>query len=208
MPTLFPITQSEIYIYNVEGTTDFPFAIIDGASHHAYLCDIANGYTIEHASLDWLRAGDYLCLAGQRCVVSGTGIRFVDFYFVTLTTPTIDFWGHPTTEPLGAAVPEPATWLLMVAGVTILHARGVGSANPRGGADGPHLPAAWEERAKYYLDYVDGEGGRQRVSARTEDQDVALRKLATSRAACAPRAGTAARRGHGHDHLAADLEAH
>src|SRR5262245_36056778 len=31
--------------------------------------------------------------------------------------------------------------------------------------------------AKCYLDYVDGEGQRQRVSARTDDRDVALRKL-------------------------------
>jgi hypothetical protein len=90
-----PITQSQIYIYNVEGTTDFSFAIIEGASHHAFLWDIGNGYSIENATYDWLVIGDYLCLAGQRCVVSGEGLRFVDFYFVTLTTPTIDFWGHP-----------------------------------------------------------------------------------------------------------------
>jgi hypothetical protein len=40
----------------------------------------------------------------------------VDFYFVTLPTPTIDFWGHPVEPP--AAVPEPSTWLLMLVGVT------------------------------------------------------------------------------------------
>jgi hypothetical protein len=30
---------------------------------------------------------------------------------------------------------------------------------------------------KFYLDYLDGEGRRQRVSARTDDRDVAIRKL-------------------------------
>ena len=112
-----PITGAEVYIYNVEGATDYPFAIIDGASHHALLWDTVNGYRIENATYDWIPLGDYLCLAGQRCVVSGEGIRFVDFWFNTLTTPTIDFWGRP----LATSVPEPDTLPLMIAGLVTVY---------------------------------------------------------------------------------------
>jgi integrase len=62
---------------------------------------------------------------------------------------------------------------------------------------------------KFYLDYLDGEGRRQRVSARTDDRDVALRKLRDVEGRVArdepvlPHA-----EGIKYDHLAADLKAH
>jgi integrase len=63
--------------------------------------------------------------------------------------------------------------------------------------------------AKYYLDFIDGEGRRQRVSARTTDYEVAKRKLkdVEGRVARAERVLPHAE-GLKYEHLAADLRAH
>jgi len=63
--------------------------------------------------------------------------------------------------------------------------------------------------AKLYLDYVDGEGRRQRVSARTADRDVALRKLRDVEGRVARQEPVLPRaEGIKYDHLAAELKAH
>ncbi len=63
--------------------------------------------------------------------------------------------------------------------------------------------------AKFYLDYVDGEGRRQRVSARTDDRDVALRKLRDVEGRVARHEAVLPHvEGIKYDHLAADLRAH
>jgi integrase len=61
----------------------------------------------------------------------------------------------------------------------------------------------------FYLDYVDGEGRRQRVSARTDDRDVALRKLRDVEGRVARQEPVLPHvEGIKYDHLAADLRAH
>src|SRR5262245_27184476 len=63
--------------------------------------------------------------------------------------------------------------------------------------------------AKFYLDYVDGEGRRQRVSARTDSRDVALRKLRDVEGRVARQEPVLPHvEGLKYDHLAADLRAH
>ena len=62
---------------------------------------------------------------------------------------------------------------------------------------------------KFYLDYVDGDGRRQRVSARTDDREVALRKLRDVEGRIARHEPVLPHvEGIKYDHLAAELRAH
>src|SRR5262245_8450864 len=62
---------------------------------------------------------------------------------------------------------------------------------------------------KYYLDYLDGEGRRQRVSARTDDRDVAFRKLRDVEGRVARHEPVLPHvEGIKYDHLKDDLRAH
>ena len=62
---------------------------------------------------------------------------------------------------------------------------------------------------KFYLDYVDGQGRRQRVSAHTDDRGTALRKLRDVEGRVARHEPVLPHvEGIKYDHLAADLRAH
>jgi hypothetical protein len=136
------ITDGAIAIGNQEGTTDFTFAIVEGASgHHAFWFGAPwslaqGGESYESPTFDWIPLGDYVCLAGQRCVLDGHGMHLTTFWWwEPVTDPAIDFWGRP----LATSVPESDTLPLMIAGLVFVWLAAFGGVVLRehGGTDGP-----------------------------------------------------------------------
>jgi hypothetical protein len=115
--TYWPFTP----ISTVEGTVGAQFQVPDDVVLFSLSQNTLHigDFTLASPLLATIPAADYTCPIGQICLVNNRGLAVLVVGSVEITPGTGGLGLSGDTAP-STAVPEPSTWLLMVAGVAVL----------------------------------------------------------------------------------------